>query len=290
MWHTIFHSFTETLMLLPFLFLSYLLMEFLEHKSGDAAEKLLRGSGKIGPLLGSAFSIVPQCGFSVAATGLYTGRVITVGTLIAVYLSTSDEMLPILISEGISTPFILKILATKLIIGISAGFIIDLIISFIRKKRHTVQKPQIEELCEREHCHCHHNIFLSALKHTAQVALFIFLFTFILHGAIELIGEDNIKDLALGNPVIGNMIASLLGLIPNCASSVIITELYIEGVISIGAMLSGLLVNSGVALAVLFKNNRPISDSFRILIILLILSFAIGTVIDLTPIAKILSL
>lgn len=290
MWHILLHSAKETLMLLPFLFLSYLLMEFLEHKSGNAAEKLLKGSGRIGPVIGSVFSVIPQCGFSVAATGLYTGRVITVGTLIAVYLSTSDEMLPILVSEGIGLPFILKILATKLIIGICAGFIIDLIFSLIRKRKNRVQKPQIEELCEREHCHCHHNIALSALKHTAQVALFVFLFTFLLHGAIELIGENNLKSLAVSNSLLGNLMTALLGLVPNCASSVIITELYIEGVISVGSMLSGLLVNSGVALAVLFKNNRPISDSFRILAILFLVSLALGTLIDLTPIAKILSL
>lgn len=288
--HLSVHSLTETLKLLPFLFLSYLLMEFLEHKSGNAPEKLLRGSGKIGPLFGGLFGAVPQCGFSVAATGLYTGRVITVGTLIAIYLATSDEMLPILVSEGAPVDFVIKILLTKALIGVAAGFIIDAVFSIVRKKRHAEQKPQIEELCEREHCHCHHSIALSALKHTLKIALFILIFSFVLHGAIELVGEANIKAFAQQNSVIGILVASFLGLIPNCASSIIITELYLEGVLSIGAMLAGLLINSGIAVAVLFKNNRPITDSLRILALLYAISISIGIIVDITPVSQLISI
>lgn len=286
--HSLLHSLEETLKLLPFLFLTYLLMEFLEHKAGGAAQRWLKGSGKVGPLLGGALGVLPQCGFSAAASGLYTGRIITTGTLLAVYLSTSDEMLPILISNGASLPLILKLLGTKLIIGICAGFAVDLIAKLLRPKHQKAPEPQIEELCEREHCDCHDHFALSALKHTLRISLFLLLFTFALHIAVELIGEDTIAALILDRPVLGSLLASVVGLIPNCASSILLTKLYWEGVLSVGTMLSGLLVNAGVGLALLFRNNRPVKDSFRILGILLFIGILCGILIDLTPLATLI--
>lgn len=286
--HSLLHSLEETLKLLPFLFLTYLLMEFLEHKAGGAAQRWLKGSGKVGPLLGGALGVLPQCGFSAAASGLYTGRIITTGTLLAVYLSTSDEMLPILISNGASLPLILKLLGTKLIIGICAGFAVDLIANLLRPKHQKAPEPQIEELCEREHCDCHDHFALSALKHTLRISLFLLLFTFALHIAVELIGEDTIAALILDRPVLGSLLASVVGLIPNCASSILLTKLYWEGVLSVGTMLSGLLVNAGVGLALLFRNNRPVKDSFRILGILLFIGILCGILIDLTPLATLI--
>ena len=280
----------DTLKLLPFLYLTYLLMEFLEHRSAGAAEGLLKRSGQVGPLLGSALGILPQCGFSAAATGLYTGRIITTGTLIAVFLSTSDEMLPVLISEGAPVVFIVKILAAKLLIGTVAGFAVDFIISLINKKRKVSAQPQIEELCEREGCRCGSNFALSALTHTLRITVFILIFSFALNTAIHFVGEDTISSIVLERHLLGNIVAAMIGIIPNCASSIILTELHLGGVISVGSMLSGLLVNAGVAVALLFRNNRPIKDSFKIVGILLLVGILSGFLIDISPLAKFFAL
>lgn len=280
--HSILHTLIDTAKVVPFLFLTYLLMEFLEHKAGGAPERWLRGSGKIGPLIGGVLGVLPQCGFSAAATGFYTGRMITTGTLIAVYLSTSDEMLPILISSGAPIPTILKLLATKLVIGIAAGFAIDGIARLLRRGKADEQEPQIEELCERENCDCGDRFVLSALKHTAYITVFLLLFTFVLNIGIELVGEENIKSVVLDRPVLGSLLAALVGLIPNCASSVALTSLFVDGVLSSGALLSGLMVNAGIGLAILFRNNRPVRDSLRVVGILFGISVICGILIDLT--------
>jgi hypothetical protein len=280
--HSILHTLIDTAKVVPFLFLTYLLMEFLEHKAGGAPERWLRGSGKIGPLIGGALGVLPQCGFSAAATGFYTGRMITTGTLIAVYLSTSDEMLPILISSGAPIPTILKLLATKLVIGIAAGFAIDGVARLLRRGKADKQEPQIEELCERENCDCGDRFVLSALKHTAYITVFLLLFTFVLNIGIELVGEENIKNVVLDRPVLGSLLAALVGLIPNCASSVALTSLFVDGVLSSGALLSGLMVNAGIGLAILFRNNRPVKDSLRVVGILFGISVICGILIDLT--------
>ena len=280
--HGILHTLEDTVKVVPFLFLTYLLMEFLEHKAGGAPERWLRTSGKIGPLVGGALGVLPQCGFSAAATGFYTGRMITTGTLIAVYLSTSDEMLPILISSGAPVPTVLKLLATKLIIGIGAGFAIDGITRLIRKDKTEEQEPGIEELCERENCDCGDRFVLSALKHTVYITIFLLIFTFILNIGIELVGEENIKSVVLDRPVLGSVLAALVGLIPNCASSVALTSLFVDGVLSSGALLSGLMVNAGIGLAILFRNNRPIKDSWRVVGILFGISVLCGILIDVT--------
>ena len=284
--HGILHTLIDTAKVLPFLFLTYLLMEFLEHKAGGAPERWLRGSGKVGPLVGGALGVLPQCGFSAAATGFYTGRMITTGTLIAVYLSTSDEMLPILISSGAPISAILKLLATKLVIGIAAGFAIDGIARLLRRGKADAQEPQIEELCERENCDCGDRFVLSALKHTAYITVFLLIFTFVLNIGVELVGEENIQKVVLNRPVLGSVLAAVVGLIPNCASSVALTSLFVDGVISSGALLSGLMVNAGVGLAILFRNNRPVKDSLRIVAILFGVSVLCGIFIDLTPLGS----
>lgn len=281
--HGILHTLLDTAKIVPFLFLTYLLMEFLEHKAGGAPERWLRGSGKVGPLIGGALGVLPQCGFSAAATGFYTERMITTGTLIAVYLSTSDEMLPVLISSGAPIPTILKLLATKLCIGIGAGFAIDGITHLLLRGKEKEQEPQIEELCERENCDCGDRFVLSALKHTAYITIFLLIFTFVLNISIELVGEENIKSVVLNRPVLGSVLAAFVGLIPNCASSVALTSLFVDGVLSSGALLSGLMVNAGVGIAILFRNNRPVRDSLRVVGILFGISVVCGILIDLTP-------
>ncbi|MBE6601694.1 MAG: hypothetical protein E7637_04210 [Ruminococcaceae bacterium] len=283
--HILLHTLEETARLIPFLFLTYLLMEFLEHKSGDVSAKWLRSSGKVGPLLGGLFGIVPQCGFSAAASSLYSGRIITVGTLLAVFLSTSDEMLPILISHEASVALILKLLLTKLVIGVGIGFAADAGIRAIRRNRKLTprEEPTIEDLCERENCRCGEHFAVSAFRHTVYITIFIFLFTLAINLTVHGVGEDKLAALLSSRPILGNLLAASMGLFPNCASSVVLTELYLSGMLPVGALLSGLLVNAGIGLAILFRNNRPLLNSLQILLFLWSIGVLFGIVIDLSP-------
>ena len=272
----------DSIKLLPFLFLTYLLMEYIEHKTKEKTKETIKKSGKFGPLIGGVLGIVPQCGFSVSATNLYAARVITLGTLIAVYLSTSDEMLPIFISEAVPISTILKILGIKLLIGVVAGFIIDIVIRFVKKEKQEEEK--IVDLCEREHCHCENGIIKSALKHTVNIFIFIVIITFIINLVIYFIGEDTIAGFLRNQPILGQIIAGIIGLIPNCASSVILTQMYLENVISAATMISGLLVGAGVGLAVLFKTNKGIKQNLKITALLYVIGVLSGIVIGLTGI------
>lgn len=275
--HTLEHTLIDSLKILPFLFLTYLVMEYIEHKMNNKTKKIVEKSGHYGPLLGALLGAIPQCGFSVSATNLYAGRIITLGTLIAIYLSTSDEMLPLLISNGTDVGLIIKIISIKILVGIIAGFAIDLFIRLLKKKKENIK---IESLCEHEHCHCEEGILKSAIKHTLSVMLYILIFSFVLNMAIELIGEDNIKSLILNKSFLGPIIVGLVGLIPNCASSVIITELYIGEVINLATMIAGLLVNSGISLVVLFRVNKNIKENIKIIGILYAIGVIAGIVLD----------
>lgn len=281
----------DAVKLLPFLFITYLIMEYIEHKMGHKTKSAIKKSGKWGPIIGSILGVFPQCGFSVSATNLYAGRVITLGTLIAVYLSTSDEMLPIFISEAVSPVTILKILGIKLIIGMIAGVILDLFVNLIIKNKNKKIVQQNEEdseedeighMCEEEHCHCNESgILKSAIHHTLSILVFIVLITFIINTVVYFVGEETIAGWILNKPVIGPVIASLIGLIPNCAASVIITNMYLENVISLGSMISGLLTGAGVGLAVLFKTNSKIKENIGIIILLYAIGVISGIMIDL---------
>ena len=276
----------DAIKLLPFLFITYLIMEYIEHKMGEKSKNTIKKSGKFGPVIGSILGIFPQCGFSVSATNLYAGRVITLGTLIAVYLSTSDEMLPIFISEAVSPIIILKILGIKLIVGMIAGILIDLVINLINKNKQKEENDEIGHICEEEHCHCDENgVFKSALKHTVNIFLFIILITFIINIVVYFVGEETIASWILNKPVIGSMITSLIGLIPNCAASVIITNLYLENVISLGSMIAGLLTGAGVGLAVLFKTNNKLKENIGIVALLYIIGAISGIIIELLGIS-----
>lgn len=263
--------------ILPFLFLTYLLMEFIEHKTSNKAKERIKKSGKVGLFFGSLLGIVPQCGFSVSATNLYAARVITLGTLISVYLSTSDEMIPVMISESFPVQDILKILAIKFLIGMIAGFIIDFV---LRVKHKNQEEEKIEDICEKDHCHCEKGIVKSAIHHTLHIFIFILLITFALNTLIFLIGEENIAGFLTNQPILGPVIASLIGLIPNCASSVIITELYVGGVINAGTLIAGLLVNAGVGLAVLFRTNKGIKQNLAIVSLLYVIGVISGIVLQ----------
>ena len=261
----------DTIKLIPFLFITYLIMEYIEHKTSNKLRDTIKKSGKFGPLLGAVVGIFPQCGFSVSATNLYAGRVITIGTLIAVYITTSDEMLPILLTEAVPITTILTILGIKLVLGIIAGFIVDFIFKLVKKEH---QEQDLEELCEHEHCHCEEGIVSSATKHTLNITIFIFVITLILNGIITYIGEDTIAHFISKNVILGPIIAGLIGLVPNCASSVILTELFISNVISMPVLISGVAVNAGVGLLVLFKTNKNIKENVSIIGIL----YAIGVI------------
>ena len=275
--HILEHSVLDTLKLLPFLLLTYVFMEYLEHKMSDKAAAVINKAGKFGPVLGGALGIVPQCGFSAAMSNLFAGGLITRGTLLAVFLSTSDEMLPILISRQVPAALIFKILAVKVASAIIAGMLIDII---FKKHRHA----DIHDLCEDENCHCEHGIFFSALKHTLQILLFIFLVNFALTAVIEYIGEDSLANFIMNKPVVGELLSGLIGLIPNCASSIAITELYLQGGMSAGAMLSGLMTESGVGLLILFRTNKNPRENFKILAMLYSSGVVYGFLAGLLPI------
>ena len=247
----------DTAKLVPFLFLTYWAMEALEHAAGDKAAEAVRHAGAAGPLIGALLGAFPQCGFSAAASTFYAGRVITLGTLFAVFLATSDEMLPIFIAEQVSPSLMLQILGIKVVVGMLTGFIVDAVMRLARRFQH--EGLHIHDLCEQDHCGCHDeegSPLRSAIKHTAQVTLFIFLVSLVLGGAIELVGEEAFADFIASNPTASVFASALVGLIPNCAASVIITELYLEGTLGFAAAMSGLLVSAGVGLLVLLRTNR----------------------------------
>lgn len=326
----------DTLKLIPFLFLTYLAMEAIEQKSNGKAEEIVQRAGFAGPIVGSLVGAFPQCGFSAAASTLYAAKVITVGTLISVYLATSDELLPILIAEQADPILIAKILGIKVAIGMLMGFIIDAIVRITQKDKE--KHLHICDLCERDNCGCDHNhedhfhnehshvhphnckreedhryehhdhehshhdhehnhehghehhghshehkggIARSALVHTVQVTLFIFVITLGLNAVIGLVGEDALGAFLSSQPALSIVASAMVGLIPNCASSVVITELFLEGTISTGSMLAGLLVAAGVGLLVLFRSNRPMKNNVGILVVLFLMGVFWGSVIDL---------
>ena len=263
----------DAVKLLPFLFIAFLLIELLEHKIDN---KKIINAGKLGPLIGSLLGIVPQCGFSVIATNFYITRVISIGTLISIYLSTSDEMLPIMLSEHANISIILKILLIKFICGLIFGFIIDLLISI---KNKIINYNY--HVCEDDHCDCEHGIIKSSLIHTFKTIAFILIITFLLNILFEYFGEKVIESIFMKKTLFGPFIGSLIGLIPNCGASVIITELYLKGVINLGTCIAGLLTGSGVALLVLFKSNKNIKENLFILTTIYLIGVLIGIFIEL---------
>ena len=325
MLHIIEHSLLDTVKLVPFLFVTYLAMEYLEHKAGEKTTHLVRKAGKWGPLIGGVAGAMPQCGFSAAASNLYAGRVISLGTLIAIYLSTSDEMLPIMISERAPMILIVQVLAMKAGIGMVAGFLIDAVMrargmhhagehnhghehhhSHVEVSNHAHddyhheahdhhhdnhhhevhehhhnEDYHIHEICEHDHCNCEEDgVFLSAVKHTLQITLFVLLITFALNFVLHSGGEDILATLLLDKPIIGPVIAALVGFIPNCAASVVITRLFLEGVIGMGSMMAGLLVNAGVGLVVLFRVNHHKGENLKIAGLLYIIGVVVGIALE----------
>ena len=280
--HVFVHALEDNLKIIPFLFVTYCIMEYMEQIVEKRTHSAVKYSGKMGPLFGGILGIIPQCGFSAAASSFYSGGVITLGTLLAIFLSTSDEMLPIFISETVPVVTIVKILGMKAFIGVLAGFLTDLGLRKIGKG-HVVQK-HIHDLCEQDHCHCEEeasSIWKSALVHTIKVFGFIFLVSVLLNLILECGGESALEWLANNNTVLAAIVTGIVGLVPNCAASIIITQLYLKQFISAGAMMAGLLVGAGVGVLVLFRTNRPVKQNVKITGLLYVIGVAAGLLIDL---------
>lgn len=273
LYEVVWHGFLELVKLLPFLFLTYLLMEFIEHRASDKAERFMKRAGPFGPAVGGLLGAVPQCGFSAAASNLFAGRVITVGTLVAIFLSTSDEMLPILIGGSIPTYKVLLILLYKAGVGIAVGFGLDLVLRLTKKSRREIN---IDELCEKDECHCERGIFYSAIHHTITISIFVFAVTIAINTLVFFVGEEQLGAVMHGRPVLSHFLAAVVGLVPNCASSVLLSTLYSEGIISVGTMLSGLFSGAGVGLLVLFRVNRHLKENLLILSTLIAAGVAFG--------------
>lgn len=265
----------DTLKVFPFLLISFYIIEILEYNINS--NKRLESSGKYGPVLGSLLGIIPQCGIASIATNLYVTGIITLGTLISVFLSTSDEMIPILLSEKVSIKLILIILGIKLVVGLVSGLLIDLV--YPRKiKSHY-------EICEEEHCHCDDHKFISAFKHTINISLFILVINVLLNMVFNYGLNDYLSSLLLKDSIFSPIITSLIGLIPNCASSIVITKLYLASSISFGSMIAGLLTNSGIALVVLFKTNRNLKENINIILLTYFIGTVIGIILNILHIA-----
>lgn len=272
MLHALEHAFEDSLALIPILFITYILMEWLEHKAKGKTLNMIRISGKFGPAAGGFLGIIPQCGISGAAASFYAAHSITLGTLIAIFMATSDEMLPILISTEIPFEIIIKILVVKCIAGIICGYLIDL----VYKRKPKIEANHIHDFCEQEHCDCDHGILVPAIKHTLNIVVLIFIVSVFINLFFEYAEENNLAYMTFiwNRPVIGAILSGLIGLIPNCSASVLLTNMYVEGVMSLGNMMAGLFVNAGVGLLVLYKVNHHVKENIAITVVL----FAFGVI------------
>lgn len=268
--HIALHALIETLKTVPFLLIAYLFMEYLEHKASEKMENSLKKIGKAGPAIGSALGVVPQCGFSASASNLYAAGLITEGTLIAVFLATSDEAIPLLLGHAESRTDIWLLILCKIGVGILAGFIID----FIYRKM-KIQKVDID-ICESCGCEEEDGIWKPTLKHTLKISIFILIVNVVLGFAMALLGAERLNDLLLSGHLAQPLVTALIGLIPNCAISVALTELYIAGTLSFGSCVAGLCSGAGVGLTVLFKTNKCKKENLRIVVILYGISALFG--------------
>lgn len=258
----------DNIKIFPFLFVTYLFLEYLERKTSDKTTAAIQKATKAGPLAGAVLGVLPQCGFSVVAANLFAARVITMGTLIAIFLSTSDELLPILISYEAPLSLIAVIVGYKAVCGMMFGYLID----FTLQKKHNLPKPDIETLCQNEHCHCEENepLWKPALYHSVRITLFILAVSLILNFLLQFCGNSANLTQILQYPLLGEMFSALIGLIPNCSASVILTQMYILNYIDFSTMMSGSLVSGGVGLLVLFRVNRPLKQNIKIIALLYI--------------------
>lgn len=267
----------DTARALPFLFAAYLLMEALEKHSEVLAGKVFSKKKYFGPIVGSALGLVPQCGFSAAMSNLYTGGVVQIGTLIAVFLATSDEALLIMLSHPEMFPMIWKLLLVKFIEGILFGYILNFIF-----RKHANDKV-ISDMCQDEHCGCEESsgILKPAIIHTLKMILWIFIICLVLNLVIALIGEESLGRLIGGNFFFQPLITALVGLIPNCAVSVLFTELYIAGSLSFASCVAGLSTGAGLGLIVLFRMDKNKKECFKVVALLYACGAIAGLILNL---------
>ena len=276
MWDAILDAVIDSLKMLPFLFLAYLLLEYLEHSKGQKFQNTLVKRRKWGSVGGALLGCIPQCGFSVAAANLFSGRVITAGTLVAVFISTSDEAIPILLSSPENAGIVIKVLLWKVGIAVAAGLLLDFVI--LRKNKSVAVNPNnIHEYCE-EHMSAR-GILVAALKHTCYISLFILAVLLALNTAIYLIGEERLASILMSNTLLQPVIAGLIGFIPNCAPSVILTQLYVAGSLSFGSLLSGLITAGGMGIVVLLKSNRNLKQNLGLLGYIYLIAVVTGIVL-----------
>lgn len=278
----------DGLKMLPFLFGAYLLLEWIEHRSSSKLRHRLSHSGRYSVPLGAAIGLIPQCGFSVAASNLFAGRLITTGTLLAVFLATSDEAVPVMLASPNGAGKILPLLGLKLLFAVIGGYLADCL--FFRRAH--------EKQCETTHCHhddereeathelcahcgCQGGILKSTLHHTAETFLFLLIVLLLINTATTLLGEERLASILLAGTFWSPIVTALIGLIPNCAPSVLISELYLNGTLTIGATVAGLSAGAGLGLAMLFKINPNQKQNFRILAFLYVFSVAAGILTDL---------
>lgn len=269
----------DTAKMLPFLFAVYLLIEYLEHKASDKLANSLRRLGPFGPVGGALFGCIPQCGFSVAVSNLYSGRLVSLGTLIAVYIATSDEAVPILLSNPQSVGEVWKLIAAKAVIAILAGLLVDGVMKFFHRRGNEENEPY-HGLCED--CGCEeHGILYSAIKHTAQIFAFLFVVSLILGFAIYLLGEERLDRVLMTDSAFQPFLAALIGLIPNCSASVVLTNLYAAGSLSFGSVVAGLSTGAGLGLVVLFRTNKNLKQNISITALLYAIGAISGLIINL---------
>ncbi len=284
LWDALLDTGKDALVIIPILYVAYVVLEAMERATGEKLEKVLRAAGRFGPIIGALFGVIPECGFSAAASSFFSGGVITAGTLLAVFLSTSDEMIPVFLSEGPSQlPVLLKVLLAKIIWAVAIGYLFDL----FWKRKHETRGDRIHELCEKDHCGCENaeegNVFLAALIHTLKIGLCIILISVALNFLVGWIGEEAISSLISDKPLLGEAAAGLIGLVPNCAASVLITQLYLKGVITSGAMFSGLLVSAGTGLIVLVRMNKNRKQTLLMVLVLYLAGVLGGFLFGLIP-------
>ncbi len=271
-------SLIDCLKLLPFLYLSYLAVEYTEHRMSAKTKEMIYRAGKAGPLLGSLIGTIPQCGFAAAAAGLFAGGVVSPGTLLSVFLATSDEMLPVMLAQGANGTTIAKILAAKAVVATVAGMLVDFTLETILGRRGPI--PEHMDMCEHGHCGCeHHGIWYSALNHTLKTALFLFVITLILGFGMDRFAASGLAGNIMKNSGLEAIAAAIIGVIPNCAASVLVTELFLEGVLSGVGLFAGLLCGTGTGLLVLYRENRNLKKNLALTAVLAVISIIAGIVL-----------
>ena len=263
--------------MIPFLLFAFLLIELVEKYTGEKRDRILMKGNKAGPIIGALFGCIPQCGFSVVAANLYAERLVSVGTLLAVFMSTSDEAIIVMFGYPKSGGKILTILGLKVVIAIVVGYLVDL---FCKSKRFSVKQ---ESVWEERGCSCcggHDGILKAVVSHSLKTLLYIMLFSMVLNVVIEGIGIERIQEILMNDSPFQIILSASVGLIPNCASSILITELYMKGVLALPAVMAGLLASGGMGLIVLWKNNRDKKENLKITAMLYIGSIVIGVILQ----------